>query len=81
MTDDLFELYDLKISVEEIRGTCTCGHAVGDYFELRGGQLSMPLEKVVLRLRAPVHLAAAARQATTLAGRRLDADRHPRDLS
>jgi uncharacterized repeat protein (TIGR04076 family) len=45
MTDDAFELYDLKVSVEEIRGTCTCGHTVGDYFELRGGQLSMPLRK------------------------------------
>jgi uncharacterized repeat protein (TIGR04076 family) len=39
---DTFELFDLSISIEEIRGTCTCGHAVGDFFELRGGQLSLP---------------------------------------
>jgi uncharacterized repeat protein (TIGR04076 family) len=44
-TDDTFELYDLKISVEEIRGTCTCDHVVGDYFELRGGKLSLPAER------------------------------------
>ena len=40
--DDTFELYDLRVSVEEIRGTCTCDHAVGDWFELRGGKLSLP---------------------------------------
>jgi len=32
--DDTFELWDLKVSVDEIRGQCTCGHAVGDSFEL-----------------------------------------------
>ena len=37
-----FELFDLEIRIEEIRGTCTCGHAIGDYFELRSGQLIMP---------------------------------------
>jgi uncharacterized repeat protein (TIGR04076 family) len=41
-TDDSFELFDLKVSVEEIRGTCTCGHAVGDSFELHGGKLRLP---------------------------------------
>jgi uncharacterized repeat protein (TIGR04076 family) len=40
-TDDSFALYDLKVVVEEIRGTCTCGHAVGDSFELQGGKLSL----------------------------------------
>jgi uncharacterized repeat protein (TIGR04076 family) len=40
--EDVFELYDLKVSVEVIRGTCTCGHAVGDFFELQGGKLSLP---------------------------------------
>jgi uncharacterized repeat protein (TIGR04076 family) len=43
MTDDTFELFDLKISIDEIRGTCTCGHAIGDFFELKGGQLSLPV--------------------------------------
>ncbi len=42
MADDTFELYDLKVTVEEIRGTCTCDHRVGDYFELKGGKLSLP---------------------------------------
>lgn len=37
-----FELYDLRVSVEAIRGQCTCGHAVGDAFELRGGKLHLP---------------------------------------
>ena len=32
----------MKITVDEIRGTCTCGHDVGDYFELKSGQLSIP---------------------------------------
>jgi uncharacterized repeat protein (TIGR04076 family) len=41
-TDDTFELYDLQVVVEEIRGTCSCGHAVGDSFELKGGKLSLP---------------------------------------
>jgi uncharacterized repeat protein (TIGR04076 family) len=40
--DDTFELFDLRISVEEIRGQCTCEHAVGDFFEVRGGKLSLP---------------------------------------
>ncbi len=39
---ELFELYDLRVSVESIRGTCTCNHKVGDAFELHGGQLSLP---------------------------------------
>jgi uncharacterized repeat protein (TIGR04076 family) len=37
-----FELFDLRVSIEAIGGTCTCGHQVGDSFELRGGQLSLP---------------------------------------
>jgi uncharacterized repeat protein (TIGR04076 family) len=40
--DDTFELYDLKVSIEAINGKCTCAHAVGDYFEMRGGKVSMP---------------------------------------
>lgn len=37
-----FELYDLRVSIEEIRGQCTCEHAVGDYFELKGGKVALP---------------------------------------
>jgi uncharacterized repeat protein (TIGR04076 family) len=39
---DTFELYDLRVAIEEIRGRCTCDHQVGDSFELRGGKLSLP---------------------------------------
>lgn len=39
---EMFELFDLRVSVEEIRGTCTCNHQVGDAFELHGGRLSAP---------------------------------------
>ena len=41
MTDE-FELFDLRVSVEEINGTCTCHHLIGDYFEVQGGKLSIP---------------------------------------
>lgn len=40
--DDTFELYDLRICIEAIQGTCTCDHRIGDYFELKGGKLSLP---------------------------------------
>jgi uncharacterized repeat protein (TIGR04076 family) len=39
---ETFQLWDLRITIQEIRGTCTCGHQVGDSFALEGGQLSMP---------------------------------------
>jgi len=42
---DEFELYDLKVVVESIEGNCTCNMAVGDYFNLKGGKISMPDEK------------------------------------
>ena len=38
MTDE-FELYDLRVRIEAIRGQCTCNHVVGDAFELRSGKL------------------------------------------
>ena len=40
--DDTFELWDLRVTIEEIRGRCTCSHAIGDFFELHGGKLSLP---------------------------------------
>ena len=42
MDEGTFELYDLRVVVEEIRGQCTCDHAVGELFELGGGKLSLP---------------------------------------
>ncbi|MEM9952536.1 MAG: TIGR04076 family protein [Chloroflexota bacterium] len=29
-----FELYDIRVTVDEIRGDSVCGMAVGDYFEI-----------------------------------------------
>ncbi|MGJ3238216.1 MAG: TIGR04076 family protein [Anaerolineae bacterium] len=29
-----FELYDLRVTVDEIRGESVCGMAIGDYFEI-----------------------------------------------
>jgi uncharacterized repeat protein (TIGR04076 family) len=42
MTDDQFELYDLTLRVEEIRGHCTCAMAVGDCVHVRSGKISLP---------------------------------------
>ena len=42
MHDDTFELWDLRVTIEEIRGRCTCDHVVGDFFEVSGGTLSLP---------------------------------------
>jgi uncharacterized repeat protein (TIGR04076 family) len=42
MHPDSFELYDLKVIIEEIRGNCTCDNEIGQYFELRGGKIHLP---------------------------------------
>src|SRR4030081_677245 len=39
---DTFELFDLRVTIEEIRGRCTCDHAGGDWFDVQGGKLSLP---------------------------------------
>ena len=39
---DTFELFDLRITVEEIRGACTCDQVVGDWFDVQGGKLRLP---------------------------------------
>jgi uncharacterized repeat protein (TIGR04076 family) len=39
---DEFELFDLRVRIEEIRGQCTCNHQVGDMFELKSGKLHLP---------------------------------------
>ena len=41
-TSDTFELYDLRVEVTECRGRMVCNHAIGDYFELSGENLSFP---------------------------------------
>lgn len=40
--DDSFVLYDLRVEVVECRGEMVCNHQIGDYFELRGENLSLP---------------------------------------
>lgn len=40
--NDEFELYDLRVEVAECRGKMVCNHRIGDYFELRGEDLSIP---------------------------------------
>jgi uncharacterized repeat protein (TIGR04076 family) len=40
--DDSFTLYDLRVEVVEGPGPMVCNHRVGDYFELRGENLSLP---------------------------------------
>ena len=43
MTDDRFELYDLKVEVVAPPGARVyCGANVGDYFELKGEMLHLP---------------------------------------
>jgi uncharacterized repeat protein (TIGR04076 family) len=39
---DTFELYDLRVEVAECRGRMVCNHAIGDYFELSGENLTFP---------------------------------------
>jgi len=39
---DEFTLYDLRVEVAECRGDMVCNHRIGDFFELRGENLSIP---------------------------------------
>ena len=42
MREDQFQLYDLKIEVEQINGHCTCNMNIGDAFYLKSGKISLP---------------------------------------
>jgi uncharacterized repeat protein (TIGR04076 family) len=42
MSDDQFELWDLRVEVIGDSEDMVCGHAPGDYFELNGEDLSLP---------------------------------------
>jgi uncharacterized repeat protein (TIGR04076 family) len=43
MADDEFSLYDLRVEVIAVEGRAmVCNHRPGDYFELRGENLSLP---------------------------------------
>ncbi len=37
-----FELYDLEVVVETIKGNCTCRMKIGDKFCVQGGKISLP---------------------------------------
>jgi uncharacterized repeat protein (TIGR04076 family) len=39
---DEFELYDLEVVVERIKGRCTCNMKIGDRIGVRGGKVSLP---------------------------------------
>ena len=57
-----FSLYDLRVTVEEIRGRSVCGMRVGDYFELtESSRLRIPAGKhfCVYALAAVLPLLAA----------------------
>jgi len=41
--DDRFSLYDLRVEVVANRGRMMCHEKLGDYFEVEGGRISMPL--------------------------------------
>lgn len=40
--DDSFELYDLRVEVTATDRPMVCSHAAGDWFEVRGENLSLP---------------------------------------
>ncbi len=40
---DEFTLYDLRVEVVGCRGEMVCNHQIGDYFELSGENLSIPV--------------------------------------
>jgi uncharacterized repeat protein (TIGR04076 family) len=45
MKKDVFELYDLEVSVTSIDGNCTCKMSIGDKLFLKGGKISFPSEQ------------------------------------
>lgn len=46
VSNDSMTLYNLRVSVHEIRGRSVCGMSVGDYFEVHNSdQLSVPAGK------------------------------------
>lgn len=40
--EDVFELYDLRVEVVATDRPMVCNHKAGDYFELKGENLSLP---------------------------------------
>ena len=69
---DTFELFDLRVTIEEIRGRCTCDHAVGDWFEVQGGKLSLPSGRSFCLYALQSTLPLLPGQAAVAPGERLD---------
>ena len=61
--DDSFELYDLRVEVIATDRAMVCSHSAGDWFEVRGENLTLPPGQAVLDLRAGGAAAAVAGQA------------------
>ena len=75
MSDDSFELYDLRVEVVAPEGaTIYCGAKPGDFFELRGEMLHLPPGQGFLDLFAGGRVAAPAGQAACDGSERLDVD-------
>lgn len=70
-------LADLRVIVEEVRGKCTSGMQVGDYFLLRSGRLYIPAGRhfCLYALQATLPL-LPAKQRPTLEGDWLGRDNH-----
>ena len=61
--DDTFTLYDLRVEVVAGSKPMVCNHAVGDYFELSGENLSLPPGQTLSDLSVGRTAAAASREA------------------
>ena len=74
MSDDSFELYDLRVEVVAPEGaTIYCGAKPGDFFELRG-EMAPAAGPGLLDLFAGGRVAAPAGQAACDGSERLDVD-------
>lgn len=63
-SDDTFELRALRVRIEAITGDCTCGHTVGDFFELHGGRLRLPNGFCLYALQSTLPLLPAKQRPT-----------------
>ena len=66
MDDNIFEIYDVRVTVVAIEGRSVCGLAVGDYFEVtESNRLRLPAGKhfCIFALSAVLPLIAAKQRA------------------
>jgi hypothetical protein len=75
VTDDGFDLYDLRVEVVAPEGaTLFCGAKPGDYFELKGEMLHLPPGQAI-SIYDRCRFAAASGKAARNPSKRLDVDR------